>query len=224
MAFEILRMAHPERPAQDIAISGDLLSEVARGERGPVARLYRPGATLAFGKLDSLQPGYARARGCATAHGYEPVLRIAGGRAAAYDGGSLVYEEIVPVEHIASGLRERFEAMAGMLVTALRAVGADARIGALDGEYCPGEFSINVGGAIKVAGLAQRVKRGAALITSSIVVTGGEPIRTVLVDVYRELGLAWVPATAGALEDVVPGVTVEKVATAILDGVANNRN
>ena len=51
--------------------------------------------------------------------------------------------------------------------------------------------------------------------------SGADRIRDVLVPVYEALGLAWDPATAGALADEVPGLTHEDVATAVLRSFAS---
>ena len=46
---------------------------------------------------------------------------------------------------------------------------------------------------------------------------GGARVRAVLEDVNAALGLEWDPATAGAAEDDVPGLTVDAVERAVLD-------
>ena len=38
---------------------------------------------------------------------------------------------------------ERFEEVAGLIADALRALGVDARVGEVPGEYCPGAYSVN---------------------------------------------------------------------------------
>ena len=92
--MRLLRASSPGRPALDIALSNALLARVARGELGPTVRLYRPGPTLAFGRLDALRPGFAEAGEAARDAGFEPIVRLAGGHAAAYHELSLIYEEI----------------------------------------------------------------------------------------------------------------------------------
>jgi len=84
------------------------------------------------------------------------------------------------------------------------------------GEYCPGEFSINDGRGHKLVGTAQRLVRGAWLFGTVILVTDPEPVRSVLVDVYRALGLDWDPATVAAVQDSAQGVTVADVQQAVL--------
>jgi hypothetical protein len=88
-------------------------------------------------------------------------------------------------------------------------------------EYCPGEFTVNARGRAKLVGTAQRVIRGAWLFASVIVVEDVAPVRAVLVDVYRELGMDFDPATVGAVAEEVPAVTVAAVERAVLDAYAS---
>src|SRR6185295_10261076 len=71
----LVRDGFPGDPALEVAVGHALLRRVARGEIGPTLRVYRPGATVAFGRLDRLRPGFAAAVVAARAHGFEPVLR-----------------------------------------------------------------------------------------------------------------------------------------------------
>jgi octanoyl-[GcvH]:protein N-octanoyltransferase len=201
----------------DMAVSHALLHQVARAEIASVVRIYRPEPTLAFGRTDRFLTRYPAAVEAARRHGFAPVMRLAGGRAAAYHGASLVYEEIVADPAPLPGIRPRFHACAELLHEALIALGADARVGELPAEYCPGEFSINVAGRTKVVGIAQRAIRGAALTTASIVVGSGAAVRAVLADVYDALGIGWDTATAGALADALPSVSPDDVQRAVLE-------
>jgi lipoate-protein ligase A len=201
-----------------MAVSRALLMQVARGEIDPALRLYRPGPTMAFGRLDALRPGFGEAVAVARAHGFEPVLRMSGGHAAAYDQGSLVYEEITPGQRLTDGLTERFVEVSQRWATALERLRLDARVGELPGEYCPGRYSVNLGGRVKVVGTAQRVVRGAALIGAIVLVRGGARLRSVLLDVYAALELEWDPATAGAIDDIYSDVDLGAVEEAILAG------
>jgi lipoate-protein ligase A len=206
----LIRAVHRADPARDVAITHALLRRVAAGALPATARVFRPGPTLAFGKLDALRPGYARAVEAAAAHGFMPVLRIAGGHAAAYDEGSVVVELATPQARIAEGIAARFADGAQLLVRALAASGLEVEVGELPGEYCPGAWSLHAGG-VKLAGPAQRSIQGAALWSAFVAVEGGERLRAVLTDVYAALELAWRPATAGAAEDVRPGLTAADV-------------
>jgi octanoyl-[GcvH]:protein N-octanoyltransferase len=212
----LLRDSFPERPALDIAISHALLTRVGAGELQATVRLYRPGPTLAFGRLDALRPGFRRAGAAARAHGLEPVVRLAGGHAAAYDGDSLIYEEITPQLDVTAGLHERFRDGAALLAGALDDLGVDARVGEVPGEYCAGAYTVSASGRLKLVGVAQRAVRGAALLTAFVLVGGGDRVRAALVDVYDALELAWDPRTAGALDDVLPGASIAEVEEALL--------
>jgi lipoate-protein ligase A len=212
----LLRDSFPDVPALDIAVSNALLTRVAHGELEPTARLYRPAATLAFGRLDELRPGFDIARARARDHGYEPIVRLAGGHAAAYDRESLIYEEITPERDVTAGLHDRFGEVAALLADALDELGVDARVGEIPGEYCPGSYTVSAAGRIKLVGTAQRAVRGGALVSAFVLVAGGARLRAALVDVYDALELAWDPATAGALADVAPGISMEDVEEAIL--------
>jgi octanoyl-[GcvH]:protein N-octanoyltransferase len=218
---ELLRDRHPEDPVLDTAITHALLREVGAGDRGAVARVFGPGATMAFGRLDALGDGYDDARAAALAHGYTPLLRLGGGHAAGYDAGSVLVELIRPVETIADGVHERFGAATALLVESLAPLGIAAQVGELPGEYCAGQWSINAAG-LKLAGIAQRTIRGASLVTAMVIVEGGDRLRAALVDVYAALDLDWRPATAGAADDLVGSLTAAEVERALVATLAGH--
>lgn len=203
-------------PALDIARSHAALLRIARGELTPLPRIYRPAPALAFGRLDARRPGFAAAVIAARERGFAPVMRLAGGQAAAYDEASLVVEQFLGPADVGTDLHERFADMTTLLADALRGLGVDARVGELPGEYCPGEHSVNMAGEVKVAGAAQRVVRGAALVSAVVVVGHGGAIRDVLVDVYAALEVDWRPATAGSLDERHPGLDVDGVEGAVV--------
>ena len=203
-------------PALDVALPHALLALVADGRRDAVLRSYRPQPTVAFGRRDTFLPGFERAVAAARRRAFTPVVRGAGGRAAAYDGGCLVFDEVMPAEDATGGIQARFADEAELQARALRGLGVDARVGRVPGEYCPGEFSVNARGRTKLIGAAQRIVRGAWLLSTVVVVDPAGDLRGVLEDVYAELGLEWDPATTGAVADEAPKVTVEDVRDAIL--------
>jgi octanoyl-[GcvH]:protein N-octanoyltransferase len=214
--MELLRDVAPGTAAGEIERSRDLLRAVAAGERPSALRLYRPPPTVAFGKLDAIRPGYEAAREAARAHGFEPVLRAPGGHAAAYHEQSLGIDQLIasadPIPHV----HEWFRQAAETLAAALLSLGVDARVGAVAGEYCPGAYSVNARGRVKLVGTAQRVVRGGSLLGATIVVRDGARVRAVLRDVYGALELEWDEATAGAVEDEVPGASVDDVERAVV--------
>ena len=214
--MHLLRDSFPERPALDVAVSHALLVRVARGEIEPAVRLYRPAPTLAFGRLDALRAGFGEAGEAARDAGFQPIVRLAGGHAAAYHEQSLIYEEIVAQRDVTAGLHDRFRDAADLLAGALTGLGVETQVGEIPGEYCPGAYTVSAAGRLKLVGSAQRAVRGGALLSAFILVGDGDRLRAGLFDVYRALEIAWQPATAGALEDVAPGVTLPAVEAAVL--------
>jgi octanoyl-[GcvH]:protein N-octanoyltransferase len=213
--LELITFSTPEDAAFDIALSHALLTDVAAGHRGDVLRIHRPGATAAFGRLDALRAGFDAACAVAAELGYTPVIRSAGGHVAPYDEQSLVVDHITASADVTAGLEDRFHTMSGRLRDVLAGLGADARVGELPGEYCAGAHSLNVGGRLKVAGVAQRAVRGGAL-TSAILTAGGGPrLREAVAALYATLELDVDPGVAGALDEALPGITVERVSEAV---------
>jgi lipoate-protein ligase A len=216
----VIRESAPRRPSLEVAVSHALVERANEGAFGPVIRLYRPAPTLAFGRLDALRPGFAAAAAAARELGFEPVLRAPGGHAVAYHEGCLGIDEAIPERDPIAGMQARFAASGELLAEALRDLGVDARVGRVAGEFCPGDFTVNAGGRVKLVGTAQRVVRHASLLAASVAVTGGTLLREALTAVYEPLELEWDPATAGAVEDGVPGVGVDDVERAVLAAYA----
>src|SRR5215210_2750205 len=104
----LLADAFPQRPALDMALSHALLLRVAEGARPPAVRVYEPGPTVAFSRLDAHADGFASACDAAREHCFEPVIRLGGGHAAAYGPGCLIHEEVVTHGSVLEGLQERY--------------------------------------------------------------------------------------------------------------------
>lgn len=200
----------------DTAVSRALLLRAGAGEVAETIRLYAPGPVLAFGRRDVLSAGYPEAVEAARAAGFVPVERLAGGRAAVFHEGTIAFAWTIPDPDPTSRTTARFVDLAATVVAALAFLGVDARIGEVAGEYCPGEYSVNARGSVKLMGVGQRLARRAAHVGGVIVVSGPERIRRVLEPVYAALGLEWDPATVGAVDREAPGVTVGVVISAVL--------
>jgi octanoyl-[GcvH]:protein N-octanoyltransferase len=179
------------------------MQRVAAGELPETLRVARPGAMVAFAKQDAAAPGYAAAVRAARAGGFEAVLRLAGGRAAVFHEETIALAHAVPHRDPRAGIYSRFDWTAELIARALRRLGIDARVGEVAGEYCPGGYSVNARGAVKLAGIGQRVIAGGSHLGGVVVVGGGPRVRDVLVPVYEALELAWDPATVGAAEDEI---------------------
>jgi octanoyl-[GcvH]:protein N-octanoyltransferase len=216
----LLTEEFPDPPTMDTAVSHAILRRVSDGAEPETLRLHRPGAIVAFGPLDRHEPGYAEAVAAARQQGFGAVQRLAGGRAAVFHQETLAFSWAIPDSSPRTGIAPRFEALAGIATAAFRSLGMDARVGAIPGEYCPGQFSVNARGKTKLMGVGQRIVIRAAHVGGVIVVGGSERIRDVLIPVNRALGLDWDSSTVGSLQDEVPGVTWEDASRAILDQFA----
>jgi octanoyl-[GcvH]:protein N-octanoyltransferase len=216
----VVRESAPRRAALEVAVAHALLERVNAGEVPAVLRLYRPAPTVAFGRLDALRPGYAAAVAAAREHGFEPVLRAPGGHAVAYHEGCLGIDELVSAADPIAGMHDRFAASGELLAAALRSLGVDGRVGPVPREFCPGEFTVNARGRVKLVGTAQRVVRHASLLAASVAVADAASLRRVMEDVYAALELDWDPATVGAVEDEVGGFGVAEIEAAVLAAYA----
>jgi octanoyl-[GcvH]:protein N-octanoyltransferase len=210
-ALRLLTANLPGDPVLDTALGSALLAEVADGAP-PAFRLFRPEPMVSFGRLDRLAPGFGDAVAAARRHRFAATMRVGGGRAAA------VTEETVDFglasAAVAQSTTDRFVAMTELVRAALARLGVRADVGALPGEYCPGAWSLHAG-PIKLAGISQRVVRGAAWTEGFLIVGGGARVRAVLADVYAALRLDWDPGTAGDLAAAGAQVTWERAAAAL---------
>jgi octanoyl-[GcvH]:protein N-octanoyltransferase len=193
--------------------------------RGPhssdVVRVYRPQPTLALSARDLRSPGAAQAAALALQRGFTPIVRSAGGRMVAYDSGSVVIDHVQPIQSL-KDTHSTFETNAENWVRLLRDLGPiDARVGEVHGEYCPGEFSINVGGVTKVIGSAQRMTRSGSLFSTVVQVRMSKAVRTMLLEASRVLGYQLRESTIGGLTDYSSVLTPEGVTTALREDHAS---
>ena len=213
---EVIRASFPGEPTAGPALARILLDQVADGTRGATLRISRPVPAFAFGRRDVVSPGYFAAVRVAAGMGLPGIERISGGRATAYTDRTVVLGFTVPAREPARTTTARFEWVAGLVAGTLGDLGAEALVGELEGEYCPGRFSVNLGGEIKVAGLGQRMIPGAAHVGVVLTIGGSGELRRMLIPIYRALGLEWNPGTAGSVSDRLPDISVERFESALL--------
>jgi lipoate-protein ligase A len=203
-------------PSLDTAISRALLIRTDGAALGPTLRLNTTNRIVAFGKHDTLSPGYPAAVHAARDRGFDTVERLAGGRAAVFHERTLAFSWTIPDENPMAGIQERFQTVADLMVRAFSRLGISAFVGEVPGEYCPGAYSVHVAPGRKVMGIGQRLVKKAVHLGGVVVVRDGNTVRDALVPVYAALGLEWRPETAGSLADAANGVTVADTAAAIL--------
>jgi octanoyl-[GcvH]:protein N-octanoyltransferase len=214
--LRILHDSFEDDPALDAGVSRALMLRVAAGELPETLRIAHPGTTVAFAKRDAVTDSYAEAVRAARAHGFEATLRLAGGRAAVFHDGTMEIGHAVPDPEPRAGIHERFERTAERLARALRRLGVDARVGEVPGEYCPGRYSVNARGAVKLAGIGQRIVAGGSHTGVVLVVSGEERINDVLRPVYEALDLPWEPQVTGSVAAERPEAGWDAVQEALL--------
>lgn len=218
MRLHLGALAPPADEALELAAGLALLRLAAQSGEEAV-RIRRPvTSSVVFGRRDTRLPGFPDAARAAAEHGFIPLVRATGGRAVAYDGGALVVDHVSLDPDPQAGHDRRFQEFGARLARVFRGLGIDARVGAVPGEYCPGAFSVNARGTVKLAGTSQRIVRGAWLFSSLIAVSGEDRLRPVLGKVYACLGQPFDPASVGSLSGELPSLDAGAVERALIAG------
>ena len=210
-------MADPfENPEDGFGLQQVILEEVATGGRGPTALIWSSSPYVGATRPETRRPGFAKAARSVEDLGFSVLVRNSGGGAVAANRGSLSFSLTMPVEDLRHGLYERYAGGVELVASALRRVGVEAEGGEVEGEFCPGAYSVRSGGwgGIKHAGLAQRVTRRAARLEALILVKDTDPVRGALTRFYGGLGLPFRPSCVADLPAEVPDVVA-----ALTDGV-----
>ena len=206
--MEILVAEHLLNPEDGFGVQQAVLEEVASGERGPAALLWTSSRYVGATRPETRLPGFGGAVRLAEEAGFPVLVRNSGGGAVAANRGSLSFSLTFPVEDLRHGLYERYADGVDLVAAALRRVGVEAEGGEVEGEFCPGAYSVRSGGpgGFKHAGLAQRVTRRAARLEALILVEQTYEVREVLTRFYGALGLPFRPGSVGDLPAGVPRV------------------
>jgi len=214
--LRLLEDSFEDDPALDAAVSRALMLRVASGALPETLRIAPTGTTVAFAKRDAVAAGYAEAVRAARERGFDATLRLAGGRAAVFHDGTMEVGHAVPDAEPRGGIHDRFARSAARLARALARVGVDVRVGEVPGEYCPGRYSVNARGIVKLAGIGQRIVAGGSHTGVVLVVTGEQRINDVLRPVYEALELPWEPQVTGSVASESPGASWEAMRDALL--------
>lgn len=175
---------------------------LAFNEGGPGSlRIFRPKPTAAFAPRDTTLPEYRWAAEVMQDMGFAAVERRAGGQLAIYDESALVIDLVAPHPEPRLDVIERFRVFSGAIASALRSLSIDARVGSVAGEYCPGDYSVNGGGRIKLAGVAQRIGRRGYHLGAVIAVERSALVMDAVTRAYRIYGFDFDPNSFGAVAD-----------------------
>jgi len=192
--MRVLRGRGPD-PVADRAVTRELIERAASGDAA--VRVWRPHRTVVFGRRDTTREGYDRARRAAAARGYTPVERSVGGHAVAFTGTTVAFLCAEPVEEVRTGIQARYDRASRAVASALETLGVAVEPGEPEGAFCPGTHSLSAQG--KIVGLAQRVRREAALVSGVVVVSDHEQFTDVLEPVYSALDLPFEREAVGSV-------------------------
>lgn len=206
-------------PPEDMVRVRALLTALQQ-DSSATLRLYRPQPTAAFSPRDTSHPQYQAVAAHLDAQGFTAAERGAGGQLAVYDRAALVIDLVSPHPDPRENTRERFRLFAAIIAKALSSAGLDARVGAVEGEYCPGDFSVNAEGRIKLAGLAQRVVKHGYHLGAVLSIAPSEKARAAVADAYRMFDIPFRPETFGAMTDLLPGVPAAEACRLVAGAIA----
>ncbi len=205
----------------DTATSRAILQAVSRGDMGETFEIGSTSRIVAFGKHDTTSPSFAEAVRVAVDHGFQPTVRIAGGRAAVFHETTLRFGWTRTVDDPTTEIHEGFRQMSTMVTDTLATFGVHGVVGEIPGEYCPGSYSVHIAGR-KVMGVGQRLIRNAAHVGGVVVVANSEAINDVLIPIYRLLDLPLDPSVTGSIADAIP-IVVKDFADTLVARVAQGR-
>ena len=215
LRVQLVRSGPAGSAALELAVSHALLTRVAAGELPSTLRVYRP-------RADGRVRQARHARAPATRPRSPPRATTAtspscGSPAATpppttrtRSGSTSSGRSTIP----ATGTHDRFATRGSGSRARSQRLGVDARVGEVPGEYCPGAYSVNARGRVKLIGTAQRLVRGAALLGASIVVGDGAGIRAVLATSTPRSSSSGTPPPRARSTRRSPGITVDAVEAA----------
>ena len=206
--MEILIAGPFADPEDGFGLQQAVLEEVATQQRGPSALMWTSSRYVGATRLETRLPGFAAATEAATGLGFPVLVRNSGGGAVAANRGSLSFSLTFPLDDLRHGLYERYSEGLDLIASALRRIGVEAEGGEVEGEFCPGAYSVRSGGpwGVKHAGLAQRVTRRSARLEALVLVSETDEIKSILERVYGLLGLQFRPESIADLPADLSGV------------------
>ena len=188
-------------PGFDIAISRTLLDCVSLNQYTSVLRAYKGTEQIAFGPSDARNEGYESAVSYLKKKNFSAVNRLTGGHAVTFHPGTLIFGWMFHDLQARFRMHYYFELVSNFFQSVINDFGLNCFVGEIDGEYCSGQYSLNLDKKVKIGGIAQRIVNRAVYIGGFIAINNSNLIKEMLIPIYKDLGINWDPQTVGALSD-----------------------
>ncbi len=179
-----------DAPIHELRLSPVLAETVARWSADRekacvVIRHQRPYVLL--GPKDRRLPHLDEAVDWLNHQGYPVFMRIGGGSAVLLDDECLSFAVSEPCRDF-TVWEANFRRMAAGVIDGLRHIGIDAGFGRAVGSYCEGPYDL-VAGKRKIAGIAQAIRGGFALVSGMLLIRQDPEVTTrLLQEFYRRAG------------------------------------
>lgn len=162
---------------------------VAAGTSLPVVLIRHQLPYVLLGPDDRRLPRLQQGLDFLTRQGLSVFDRLGGGSAVLLDQRCLSFAVARPCRDLTL-LHQNYRELARGAIRALELLGLPAQFGRAPGSYCEGPYDIVVDG-VKIAGVAQAIRRGFALVSGMILIDQDPEATTHLLNCfYREAGMA----------------------------------
>ena len=216
--------ASKREPGLDIALSRALLEQTSLKKYPIILRAYKGTEQIAFGPSDARNIGYSSAVSFVKKKKFSAVNRLTGGHAVTFHSGTLIFGWMFHDLQARSKMHYYFDYVSKFFRSVIIDFGLNCFIGEIEGEYCSGQYSLNLDHKIKIAGIAQRIVNNAVYIGGFIAVENSNLIKEMLIPIYKELGIKWQPQTAGALNDYNNTIDFTSLMSKISEKIHENYN
>lgn len=153
-------------------VLAETLVESVRTNHNPTMIVRRQLPYLLLGPQDERLPFLADGLRWASERGLPVFRRISGGTAVLLDETCLSFGVVVPCREMGH-IRRNYWELTQVVRNALAGLGVPAEFGQAAGGYCEGPYDLLTRGR-KIAGIAQAVRRGVALVSGMILI-GQDP-------------------------------------------------
>lgn len=213
-------------PIEQLRLSpvlAETVAETCRDQDQPVVLVRHQPTYILLGPKDRRLPYFNDAIAWLRSRRYPVFMRVGGGSAVLLDQDCLSFAVARPCRDF-TVWETNFREMAQGVILGLSRLGVTSEFGRAAGSYCEGPFDLVCGGQ-KIAGIAQAIRAGYALVSGMILVRQDPETTTALLqEFYRRAGSSLVlqPSAVTSL-DRLPGlasITVKDVAAAITSGFA----